>query len=141
MKTLANVSIIVFGVIIASIGEIKFVMIGFIYQILGLTFEAIRLTMVERLLSSAEFKMDPLVSLYYFAPACAIMNGVVAIFVELPKFQLVDLWRTGPFILTANAFTAFALNVAVVMLVCHTTFAINLHALIYFQYRWARRLL
>jgi hypothetical protein len=117
MKTLANVSIIVMGVIIASIGEIKFVWIGFIYQIFGLIFEAIRLTMVERLLSSAEFKMDPLVSLYYFAPACAIMNGVVGIFLELPKFAINDLWRTGLFTLTINAFTAFALNVAVVMLV------------------------
>lgn len=69
LKTLGNVSFIVIGVVIASFGEIKFVMTGFLFQVGGITFEAIRLVMVQRLLSSAEFKMDPLVSLYYFAPA------------------------------------------------------------------------
>ncbi|KAJ9621569.1 hypothetical protein H2203_007056 [Taxawa tesnikishii (nom. ined.)] len=59
LKTLGNVSIIVVGVVIASFGEIKFVLTGFLFQIGGIVFEAIRLTMVQRLLSSAEFKMDP----------------------------------------------------------------------------------
>ncbi|KAG8406863.1 hypothetical protein J3459_018583 [Metarhizium acridum] len=40
--------------------------------------------MVQRLLSSADFKMDPLVSLYYFAPVCAVMNGVVALLLARP---------------------------------------------------------
>ena len=35
--------------------------------------------MVQRILSSPEFKMDPLVSLYYFAPACAAINGVFTV--------------------------------------------------------------
>jgi len=117
MRTLANVSFIVIGVIIASLGEIKFVMFGFVVQMMGITFEAIRLVMVQRLLSSAEFKMDPLVSLYYFAPACAIMNGVVCLFVELPKMAMADIFRVGVFTLTANAIVAFMLNVAVVFLV------------------------
>ena len=73
MKTLANVSSIVIGVAIASYGEIKFDMVGFLFQAAGIIFEATRLVMVQRLLSSAEFKMDPLVSLYYFAPACAVI--------------------------------------------------------------------
>lgn len=68
-KTLGNVSIIVLGVIIASFGELKFMLTGFLFQIGGIIFEAIRLNLVQSLLSSAEFKMDPLVSLYYFAPA------------------------------------------------------------------------
>lgn len=59
MKTLGNVSFIVIGVVIASMGEIQFVMIGFLFQVGGIIFEAVRLVMVERLLSSAEFKMDP----------------------------------------------------------------------------------
>ena len=78
LKVLGNVSFIVLGVIIASYGEIKFVMTGFLFQLAGVAFEATRLVMVQKLLSSAEFKMDPLVSLYYFAPACAVMNGVVS---------------------------------------------------------------
>ncbi|KAL9051464.1 MAG: hypothetical protein Q9162_005995 [Coniocarpon cinnabarinum] len=121
LKTLGNVSFIVVGVIIASFGEIKFHLLGFLFQVGGITFEAIRLVMVQRLLSSAEFKMDPLVSLYYFAPACAVMNGVVALFFEFPKMTLDDIYRVGVFILLANAMIAFLLNVSVVFLIGKTS--------------------
>lgn len=117
LKTLGNVSMIVVGVVIASFGEIQFKLTGFLFQIAGIIFEAIRLTMVQRLLSSAEFKMDPLVSLYYFAPACAVMNGVVALIVEVPKLHMDDIARVGYFLLLANALVAFLLNVSVVFLV------------------------
>lgn len=117
MKTLGNVSIIVLGVVIASFGEIKFVLTGFLFQVGGIIFEAIRLTMVQRLLSSAEFKMDPLVSLYYFAPACAVMNGVIALVLEVPKMTGADFAKVGYATLLLNAFIAFALNVSVVFLV------------------------
>ena len=73
--------------------------------------------MVQRLLSSAEFKMDPMVSLYYFAPACAVINGVFTLFVEIPKMGMSDIYNLGIGILIANAFVAFLLNVAVVLLV------------------------
>ena len=73
--------------------------------------------MVQRLLSSAEFKMDPMVSLYYFAPACAVINGVFTLFVEIPKMHMADIYNLGLFVLVANAFIAFLLNVAVVLLV------------------------
>lgn len=92
-------------------------MIGFLYQLGGIVFEATRLVMVQRLLSSAEFKMDPLVSLYYFAPACAIMNGMVALVVEVPKMTLQDVQNVGYFVLIINGVIAFLLNVSVVFLV------------------------
>jgi len=117
LKTLGNVSFIVLGVIIASFGELQFVLIGVLFQMAGILFEAIRLTMVQRLLSSSEFKMDPLVSLYYFAPACAVMNGVVALVVEVPKVTMQDFYNVGLFVLLANAMVAFFLNVSVVLLV------------------------
>lgn len=117
MKTLGNVSFIVIGVVIASFGEIKFVLVGFLYQCGGIVFEAIRLVMVQRILSSAEFKMDPLVSLYYYAPACAVMNGVVWLFSEMPRMSVDDVYRVGQFTLLANAMIAFLLNVSVVFLV------------------------
>ena len=117
LKKLGNVSFIVIGVIIASFGEIQFVLIGFIFQAGGIIFEAIRLVMVQRLLSSAEFKMDPLVSLYYFAPVCAVMNAVASLVFEVHQMSLVDLYNVGIFTLIANAFIAFMLNVSVVFLV------------------------
>jgi len=117
MRTLFNVSFIVIGVVIASFGEIKFVWIGFLYQLGGIVFEAIRLTLVQSLLSSAEYKMDPLVSLYYFAPVCAIMNSVASIIFELPSLTMQDIYNVGVFVLILNAFVAFMLNVSVVFLV------------------------
>lgn len=95
----------------------KFVLLGFLFQAGGIMFEAVRLVMVQRLLSSAEYKMDPLVSLYYFAPVCAVMNFAVALVWEIPKLQLVEVYNVGLWVLLANAMVAFCLNVSVVFLV------------------------
>ncbi|KAL1980175.1 hypothetical protein VTN96DRAFT_4503 [Rasamsonia emersonii] len=120
-KVLINVSVIVIGVVIASFGEIKFVFIGFLFQIGGIVFEAVRLVMVQRLLSSAEFKMDPLVSLYYFAPVCAVMNGITALFLEVPNMTMENIYNVGVLTLIANAMVAFLLNVSVVFLIGKTS--------------------
>ncbi|KAM5360322.1 hypothetical protein ACJZ2D_013839 [Fusarium nematophilum] len=116
-----NVSAIVIGVIIASIGEIHFVAIGVMYQIGGIIFEALRLTMVQRLLSSADYKMDPLVSLYYFAPICAVMNGAVALVWEVPKCSMTEVYNVGLFTFFLNGLCAFMLNVSVVFLIGKTS--------------------
>lgn len=116
-KLLLNVSAIVVGVVIASFGEIKFVWIGFFYQLGGIVFEAIRLNLVQALLSSAEYKMDPLVSLYYFAPICAGMNGVVALIWEVPRVTMSEVYNVGLFVFFINGLIAFLLNVSVVFLV------------------------
>ena len=89
---------------------------------LGVVCEATRLAMVERLLSSAEFKMDPMVSLYYFAPVCALMNGLVALFLEFPRLSLDQVLDVGLFTFLVNAAVAFMLNLSVVFLVCDPTF-------------------
>lgn len=140
LKTFLNVSAIVVGVIIASIGEIKFDIIGFIYQMAGVAFEAIRLTMVQRLLSSAEYKMDPLVSLYYFAPVCAAMNLVVALFWEVPKISMAEIYNVGLLTFLINGLVAFGLNVSVVMLVSspHRKLAPSSPSLTRVMYRSAR---
>lgn len=117
MKTLGNVAIIVLGVVIASFGEIKFEFWGFVFQIGGIVTEALRLVLVQRLLSSADFKMDPLVSLYYYAPACAATNVVFTLFVEGPRITMNDIYSIGPVVLLANAMVAFLLNVSSVLLV------------------------
>ncbi|KAF7553034.1 hypothetical protein G7Z17_g3909 [Cylindrodendrum hubeiense] len=120
-RVLGNVSVIVVGIIIASFGEIKFDLTGFIYQVCGILFEALRLVMVQRLLSSAEFKMDPLVSLYYYAPACAVTNGLFTLFIEIPRITMGDIHSLGIYTLIANAIVAFLLNVSVVLLIGQTS--------------------
>ncbi|TLD25637.1 hypothetical protein PspLS_06017 [Pyricularia sp. CBS 133598] len=121
LRVFLNVSVIVVGVVIASFGEIKFVLAGFLFQIGGVIFEALRLTMVQRLLSSAEYKMDPLVSLYYFAPVCAAMNATVALFWEMPKVSLAEVYHVGLFNFFLNGLCAFMLNVSVVLLIGKTS--------------------
>lgn len=54
------------GVALASYGELRFVFSGFVFQCLGILFEATRLVAIQKLLQG--LRMDPLVSLYYYAP-------------------------------------------------------------------------
>ncbi|KAI1820403.1 triose-phosphate transporter family-domain-containing protein [Xylaria intraflava] len=120
LNKLLNVSAIVIGVAIASFGELKFDGLGFIIQVTGIVCEALRLVMVQRLLSSDEFKMDPLVSVYYYAPACAVINGFFTILIEAPRMTMGDILHVGLATLVANAFVAFLLNVSVVLLIGKT---------------------
>lgn len=61
-------------------------------------------------------KMDPLVSLHYYAPVCALINVAFLPFTEgLAPFY--ELMRIGPLVLLTNASVAFLLNVAAVFLV------------------------
>ncbi|KAK1655247.1 triose-phosphate transporter [Colletotrichum phormii] len=123
MKTFYNILLIVGGVGLASFGEIEFSWIGFIFQMGGIIFEAIRLVMIQVLLKGDENaqKMDPLVSLYYYAPVCAVMNFFVAWFSEFSKFNVEDFNKVGFTMLLLNASVAFALNISSVFLIGKTS--------------------
>jgi hypothetical protein len=72
-------------------------------------------------------KMDPLVSLYYFAPVCASFNAFLIPFNEgsAPFYQAWD--KLGPFVLLTNASCAFLLNIAVVFLIgCASSLVLTL---------------
>ncbi|KAI0760388.1 TPT-domain-containing protein [Fomes fomentarius] len=102
------------GVALASRGELRFNFIGFITQAAAVAFEASRLVMIEILLHGQ--KMNPLVSLHYYAPVCALINLAVLPFTEgiAPFYEIM---RVGPLILISNAMVAFMLNIAAVFLV------------------------
>ncbi|RDA92338.1 hypothetical protein CP533_4385 [Ophiocordyceps camponoti-saundersi (nom. inval.)] len=121
LATLANVLVIVAGIALASCGEIQFSLIGFLYQMGGIVFEAIRVVMIQVMLSSQGLNMDPLVGLYYYAPVCAATNIVVAFFTEIPRFEWDDLAKVGLSMLFLNALIAFMLNVASVFLIGKTS--------------------
>ena len=61
-------------------------------------------------------KMDPLVSLYYFAPVCAAINICILPFTE-GLAPIYNLHLVGAPILLSNALLSFALNVSAVFLV------------------------
>lgn len=102
------------GVAIASYGEAKFDMFGFVLQAIAILFESTRLVMIQVLLQG--LKMDPLVSVYYFAPVCAGMLAVVLPFVE-GWAPFAHLGEVGGLVLFSNASCAFALNLALVFLI------------------------
>ncbi|KAH6626337.1 triose-phosphate transporter family-domain-containing protein [Chaetomium sp. MPI-SDFR-AT-0129] len=121
LKRFINVLLIVAGVALASFGEIDFSVAGFLFQVGGIVFEAVRLVMIQVLLSGDTQKMDPLVSLYYYAPICAVMNVIIAIGSEANKFDPADLAKAGYGLLLLNAAIAFLLNVSSVFLIGKTS--------------------
>lgn len=112
-----KILVIVFGVVLASAGEIHFSWIGFLYNCGGLVFESIRVVMIQELMSGDGMNMDPLVSLYYYAPICAITNFFVAWITEWQSFHWAAVAQVGLPVLVLNALIAFCLNVSSVMLV------------------------
>ncbi|KAK5999928.1 hypothetical protein QM012_005016 [Aureobasidium pullulans] len=120
LAAFGNICIITVGVVISSLGEVHFNVLGVTYQFFGIVFEATRLVMIQRLLS-AEFKMDPLVSLYYFAPVCAVTNGILALIFEVPHMAWADFEHVGLLMLLLNAAAAFLLNFASLLLIGKTS--------------------
>jgi len=121
LKRFLNILFIVAGVGLASFGEIDFSLAGFLFQVGGIVFEAMRLVMIQVLLSGDTQKMDPLVSLYYYAPVCAVMNVIIAIGSEANNFNPADLAKAGYGLLLLNAMVAFMLNVSSVFLIGKTS--------------------
>ncbi|KAL6701025.1 triose-phosphate transporter family domain-containing protein [Trichoderma pleuroticola] len=121
LSKFVNVLVIVFGVAVSSFGEIQFSWVGFFFQIGGTCFEAVRVVMIQVMLSGEGLNMDPLVSLYYYAPVCAVMNFLIALVSEIPKFQWEHAARAGFGMLFLNASIAFILNVASVFLIGKTS--------------------
>ncbi|GAA5925223.1 uncharacterized protein JCM15063_004960 [Sporobolomyces koalae] len=114
-KSLGIVGIICLGVMIASYGEIDFELMGFLVQILAIVIESCRLVLVQILLQG--MGLDPLSSLYYFAPVCLAINAVILVPVEgLGVFaDAVEL--VGLPTLLFNACATFALNLSSVFLI------------------------
>lgn len=110
----AIIGMISVGCALAAYGEVFFEPFGFICQVLAVMFESSRLVMIQILLHG--LKMDPLVSLYFYAPVCAAINACILPFTEgFAPFG--DFLRVGPIVMLANAGVAFSLNVAAVFLI------------------------
>jgi hypothetical protein len=63
----------------------------------------------------ADEQMDPIVSLHYYAPVCAVINAFIIPFTEgLEPFYA--LHKVGLLVLFTNAGMAFALNVSYMVL-------------------------
>ncbi|GAA6026766.1 hypothetical protein JCM8202_000864, partial [Rhodotorula sphaerocarpa] len=114
-KILLIVSLISFGVALASYGEIDFELVGFLVQALAIAIESCRLVLVQRLLQG--FGLDPIASLYYMAPVCLAVNAVILLPVEGFGVFSDAMQLVGVPYLFFNACLTFALNLASVSLI------------------------
>jgi drug/metabolite transporter (DMT)-like permease len=114
------VLIICVGVALTSVGESFFSWTGFTFQSLAILAEASRLVMTNLLMKN--LKLDPLSSLYYISPLCCVFIGIPCLLFEYENLPL-DRMQTTDFltIMVINGIVAFALNVAVVLLISNTS--------------------
>lgn len=120
-ETMANMISISIGVGIAAYGEAQFDAWGVILQLGAVAFEATRLVMIQILLTSKGITLNPITSLYYVAPCCLVFLFFPWVFVEYPMLRENSSFHFDYLIFGTNSFCAFALNLAVFLLVGKTS--------------------
>jgi len=120
-NTMANMISISVGVGIAAYGEARFDTWGVFLQLGAVAFEATRLVMIQILLTSKGITLNPITSLYYVAPCCLAFLSIPWIFVEYPVLKESSSFHFDFVIFGTNSLCAFALNLAVFLLVGKTS--------------------
>ena len=120
-NTMANMISISVGVGIAAYGEARFDTWGVFLQLGAVAFEATRLVMIQILLTSKGITLNPITSLYYVAPCCLAFLSIPWIFVEYPVLKESSSFNFDFVIFGTNSLCAFALNLAVFLLVGKTS--------------------
>ncbi|MED6179876.1 hypothetical protein PIB30_004931 [Stylosanthes scabra] len=120
-ETMANMLSISFGVAIAAYGEAKFDAWGVSLQLMAVAFEATRLVLIQILLNSKGISLNPITSLYYIAPCCLVFLSIPWLIMEYPSLRDNSSFHLDFVIFGTNSFCAFALNLAVFLLVGKTS--------------------
>ncbi|CAA0821273.1 Probable sugar phosphate/phosphate translocator [Striga hermonthica] len=121
-STMSNMLAISFGVAIAAYGEAKYDSWGVLLQLGAVVFEATRLVLIQILLTSKGISLNPITSLYYVAPSCLAFLSVPWLLVEYPVLkQHFYGFHCDFLIFGTNSLCAFALNLAVFLLVGKTS--------------------
>ncbi|WOK99126.1 putative sugar phosphate/phosphate translocator [Canna indica] len=120
-SSMLNMLSISFGVAIAAYGEARFDVWGVALQLGAVAFEATRLVLIQILLTSKGISLNPITSLYYVAPCCMAFLLVPWAVVELPILREKASFRPDIIVFSTNSFCAFALNLAVFLLVGKTS--------------------
>ncbi|XP_042041794.1 probable sugar phosphate/phosphate translocator At3g14410 isoform X1 [Salvia splendens] len=121
-RMLLIMSVISFGVLVASYGEISISWIGVVYQMGGVVGEALRLIFMEIFVKRKGLKLNPISMMYYVSPCSAVCLLIPWIFLEMPKMDAWGTWSfKQPLILTLNSLCTFALNISVFLVISHTS--------------------
>ncbi|CAL0327210.1 unnamed protein product [Lupinus luteus] len=119
--TMFNMLSISLGVAVAAYGEARFDTWGVILQLGAVAFEATRLVLIQILLTSKGISLNPITSLYYVAPCCFVFLSVPWLLVEYPILKESSSFHFDFAIFGTNSLCAFALNLAVFLLVGKTS--------------------
>ncbi|RDX57675.1 putative sugar phosphate/phosphate translocator, partial [Mucuna pruriens] len=113
-KMLLIMSVISFGVLVASYGEININWVGVVYQMGGVVGEALRLIFMEIFVKRKGLKLNPIsvIALCLFLPW---------IFLEKSKMDEHGPWNFPPILLVLNCLCTFALNLSVFLVITHTS--------------------
>uniref|UniRef100_A0A1D1XM73 Putative sugar phosphate/phosphate translocator At4g32390 n=1 Tax=Anthurium amnicola TaxID=1678845 RepID=A0A1D1XM73_9ARAE len=120
-QSFANMVSISVGVAIAAYGEARFDTWGVLLQLGAVAFEATRLVLIQILLTSKGINLNPITSLYYVAPCCLVFLSVPWLLIEFPVLKEASSFHPDLFIFGTNSICAFALNLAVFLLVGKTS--------------------
>ncbi|KAK8691390.1 hypothetical protein V6N13_074901 [Hibiscus sabdariffa] len=120
-RMLLIMSVISFGVLVASYGEINISWIGVVYQMGGVVGEALRLIFMEILVKRKGLKLNPISLMYYVSPCSALCLFIPWLFLEKPKMDAHGMWNLQPVVLMLNSLCTFALNLSVFLVISHTS--------------------
>lgn len=117
------------GVALTSIGELRFSIMGFAFQLAGIFFEALRLILIN--ITLKKYNLDPLSLLYYLAPITLGFNILAFFLYEFtPKFTLYiehEFFKSSSsffflsILFVLNAMVAFSLNFTANLLISKTS--------------------
>jgi hypothetical protein len=105
--------VITFGLMVTSLGEMHFNLLGFVMQFAALIAEGLRINILELRLKAQGYKLNALSSVAVFAPMVAAMLLVCALLFDRSAFNVEQISEVGLGIFSANAFMAFLLNVVI----------------------------
>ncbi|CAJ1343384.1 unnamed protein product, partial [Effrenium voratum] len=109
-KTLATITA---GLMITSVGELKFEWYGFAMQCTALLSEGLRINLLEMLLKSGGVKLNPLSSVMVFAPVASSILLIIGLLTDADAITLEVIHGIGEVALGVNALIAFLLNIAI----------------------------
>merc|ERR1719482_2094301 len=101
---------VVLGLLLTTVGEMDFSLLGFTFQMMGTLSDSLRLALTKVLLSSKHaVKMDPMSALYFSSPTMLAILTTPMILIDAKYMTLAKVWDMK-FVLVTNALVAFGLN-------------------------------
>ncbi|GMH44092.1 hypothetical protein BSKO_12026 [Bryopsis sp. KO-2023] len=120
--TALNMAVIGIGVVIASAGEINFVVVGVVIQLIAIVSESVRITLIQILLQKRGIKLNPITTLYYVAPCCFVCLLLPLMLFEMDSMLTSEVSFVPMIpVLLVNASAAFVLNLSVFLLIGKTS--------------------